>query len=138
MRPCSGANRLSITSVKLCTEYFFESIIAMPVFPWKKRPKLVLLTLFGVLLILVLFGGDYNFASIWDLYQKKKALSEQVEQLRIQNQILSDQIKLLKEDPEAIEKVAREKLGMAGKGENIYRILPEGPDSASDSLKTGK
>jgi len=110
----------------------------MPVFPWKKRPKLVLLTLFGVLLILVTFGGDYNFVSIWDLYQKKKALSEQVEQLRVQNQILADQIRLLKEDPQVIEKVAREKLGMAGKEEYIYRILPEGADSVSDSLKTGK
>ena len=110
----------------------------MPVLSWKKRPKLVLLTLFGGLLILALFGGDYNFVSIWKLYQKKKALSEHVEQLRIQNQILTDQIRLFREDPQAIEKVARENLGMAGKGETIYRILPEGPDSAADSLKPGK
>ena len=110
----------------------------MPVLSWKKRPTLVLLTLFGGLLILALFGGDYNFVSIWKLYQKKKALSEHVEQLRIHNQILADQIRVFREDPQAIEKVARENLGMAGKGETIYRILPEGPDSAADSLKPGK
>jgi len=110
----------------------------MPVLSWKKRPKIVLLTLFGGLLILALFGGDYNFVSIWKLYQKKKALSEHVEQLRIHNQILADQIRVFREDPQAIEKVARENLGMAGKGETIYRILPEGPDSAADSLKPGK
>jgi len=110
----------------------------MQVLAWKKRPKLVLLTLFGALIVLVLFGGDYNVASIWGLYQKKKALSNQVELLRIQNQTLADQIKMLEDDPQAIEKVAREKLGMAGKREYIYRILPEGPDSVSDSLKTAK
>ena len=99
----------------------------MPVLAWKKRPKLVLLTLFGALIVLVLFGRDYNVASIWGLYQKKRALSEQVELLRIQNQTLADQIKMLEDDPQAIEKVAREKLGMAGKGEPICGGVRDAP-----------
>ena len=94
--------------------------------------------IFGVLLLLVLFGGSYNVFSLWSLYQQKKALSLEVEKLRVENQILADQIRSLKEDPEAIEKVARENIGMAGKGETIYRILPEGRDSVRDSLKRGK
>ncbi|HUU27206.1 MAG TPA: septum formation initiator family protein [archaeon] len=88
--------------------------------------------------MLVLFGGNYNVVSLWSLYQQKKALSQQVENLRIENQILADQIRSLKDDPETIEKVARENLGMAGKGETIYRILPEPKDSTQDSLKNSK
>ena len=105
---------------------------------WNNRPKLFILSLFGAILLMVLLGGDYNLASLWGLYQQKKALSGRVEELRIQNQMLADQIKQLKEDPQAIEKVARENLGMAGQGETIYRILPESRDSTTDSLKTGK
>jgi cell division protein FtsB len=110
----------------------------MPVSPWKSRPKLLILFIFGVLLLLVIFGGSYNVFSLWNLYQQKKALSLEVEKLRVENQILADQIRSLKEDPEAIEKVARENIGMAGKGETVYRILPEGRDSVRDSLKSGK
>jgi cell division protein FtsB len=110
----------------------------MPVSPWKSRPKLLILSIFGVLLLLVLFGGSYNAFSLWSLYQQKKALSLEVEKLRVENQILADQIRSLKENPEAIEKVARENIGMAGKGETVYRILPEGRDSVRDSLKSGK
>jgi len=98
----------------------------------------LILSIFGVLLLLVLFGGSYNVFSLWSLYQQKKALSLEVEKLRVENQILTDQIRSLKEDPEAIEKVARENIGMAGKGETVYRILPEGRDSVRDSLTKRK
>jgi len=105
---------------------------------WKKRPKLFIISVFASLLLVALAGGKYNVFSIWELYQQKKALTEQVEQLRIQNQLLADQIRRLQEDPQAIEKVARENFGMARSGETVYRILPESADTLVDTLKTGK
>ena len=106
----------------------------MPDKPWKTRIALVMLFALGVTLVLVLFWGNYNAVTLWRVFQQKKELSRKIEELKVENQMLSDQIESLKSNPEVIEKVAREKLGMVGKDETIYRILPEKADSASDSL----
>jgi cell division protein FtsB len=108
--------------------YFFKLTGATV---WRSRPILFILTLFCCLLLAVLIGGDYNAFSIWGLYQQKEDLSRQVDSLRVENQLLADQIKLLDEDPRAIEKVAREQFGMARNEETIYRILPETADSST-------
>lgn len=105
---------------------------------WRNRPKLLVLSLSCCLLLAVLIGGDYNIASIWGLYRQKQELAREVDSLRVENQLLTDQIKRLENDPRAIEKVAREEFGMARKGESVYRVLPESADSSADTLKTGK
>jgi cell division protein FtsB len=65
------------------------------------------------------------------VYQKKKseyrALQKDVEQLQQENQQLSDQIKALKTDRNAIEKEAREQLHYARPGEVIY-LMPARPN----------
>ncbi len=98
---------------------------------WRSRPILFILTLFCCLLLAVLIVGDYNAFSIWGLYQQREDLSRQVDSLRVENQLLADQIKLLEGDPRAIEKVAREQFGMAHNAETVYRILPETADSST-------
>jgi cell division protein FtsB len=61
------------------------------------------------------------------IYQNKrielKSVNVDLERLHKENQQLSDQIKALKSDPEAIEKEAREQLRYARPGEVIY-LLP--------------
>jgi cell division protein FtsB len=106
----------------------------MPDAPWKTRAAIVMLLGLGATLLLVLFWGDYNATALWHLRQQKKELSSKIEELKVENQILTDQIEVLKDNPEVIEKVAREKLGMTGEGETVYRILPEKADSSVDSL----
>jgi cell division protein FtsB len=100
---------------------------------WKTRPKLFILTLFGCLLLAVLLSGDYNLASLWGLQRQRRDLAREVDSLRMENQLLSDQIKRLESDPGAIEKVAREEFGMARRGETVYRVLPEGGDTTRDT-----
>lgn len=112
---------------------FFAGLIV-----WRTRPKLFVLSLLGCLLLAVLIGGDYNIASIWGLYRQKQQLAREVDSLRVENQLLTDQIKRLEQDPGAIEKVAREEFGMAGRGESIYKVLPEQTDSTGDSTDSGK
>jgi cell division protein FtsB len=67
------------------------------------------------------------------VYQKKKAefrtVQKDVDQLQRENQALSDQIKALKSDPNAIEKEAREQLHYARPGEVVY--LTPGQPSAN-------
>ncbi len=106
--------------------------------PWKRQLRPVVLLLFGTLLLLALFGGENNLLSLWKLHRQRQALLEEVERLRVDNQLLADQIRALREDPSAIEKVAREHLGMSAPGETIYRILPAaGRDSVADSVSEG-
>ncbi len=115
--------------------FYFSS--ARGAIVWRSRPKLFILTLFGCLLLAVLIGGDYNVVSIWGLYRQKENLAHEVDSLRVENQLLADQIKRLEEDPRAIERVARERFGMARNAESVYRILPESADSLSkDSTET--
>jgi cell division protein FtsB len=67
----------------------------------------------------VIFGANGTM-----VYQRKKAehrqLLKDVDQLEQENQALSQQIKALKTDPNAIEKEAREQLHYARPGEVIY------------------
>jgi cell division protein FtsB len=106
--------------------------------PRKGPAILVILAVLGLVLTAVLSWGEYDAFSLWSLYRQRKELARQVEELKIKNQALIDQIEGLKSNPELIEKIARENLGMSGKGETVYRILPEKPDSLPDSLKIAK
>jgi cell division protein FtsB len=97
--------------------------------PWLKF--FVVVVGLGLLALVVhtLFGqGGYM-----DL-QKRQAevdqLKEKVESLENENRRLTGEIKELKTDPEAIERVAREQLKMARPGETVI-TLPEKEEKES-------
>ena len=72
---------------------------------------------------LLLFWGIKNYYTI-NLSQKEiRKVEEKLEQLKSENQRLKEQMNSL-EDPFYLEKMAREKLGLAKKGEIVYKILP--------------
>ncbi len=60
-------------------------------------------------------------------------IREQIGKLNNENHSLSGQVNSLKTDPKAIERIAREEMGLARPGEIIYKL----PDSAKpgDSIK---
>ena len=72
-----------------------------------------------MLAVHVIFGTNGTM-----VYQKKKieyrVLEKDVDQLQQENQALSQRIKALKTDPNAIEREAREQLHYARPGEIIY------------------
>jgi cell division protein FtsB len=78
------------------------------------------------LAIHVIFGANGTV-----VYKNKKSefrtLQKDVDQLQKENQQLSEQIKALKTDPNAIEKEAREQLHYARPGEVIY-LTPGHPN----------
>ena len=70
-----------------------------------------------------LFWGIKSYYTI-NLSQKEiRKVEEKLDQLKLENQRLKEQINSL-EDPFYLEKMAREKLGLAKKGEIVYKILP--------------
>ncbi len=107
----------------------------MPDGPGKGRRVLIILAASAILVLLLLFWGEYDLVTLWGLNKQRRELIGQVEQLKVENQGLIDQMQGLQDNPEVIEKIARENLGMARKGETVYRILPVDRDTLPDSLK---
>jgi len=101
----------------------------------KGRRVLIILAASATLVLLLLFWGEYDLVTLWDLNKQRGELIGQVEQLKVENQGLIDQMQGLQDNPDVIEKIARENLGMARKGETVYRILPVNRDTLLDSLK---
>ena len=69
------------------------------------------------------------FLAIWSHYQIREAqkevrkIEEEIGQQKLENESLKMEEKKM-EDPFYIEKMAREKLGLARKNEVIYKIIP--------------
>ena len=68
-----------------------------------------------------------SFLKIEDLKSKNFEYARQIEYLKTKNSELAHEKKLLEEDPEYLEKVAREKMGLIKKGEVLYRLTPVDP-----------
>ncbi len=66
--------------------------------------------------------GDRGMFQLVTQRQKAEALHRQLEELRGENATLAADISALKADPRAIERLAREQLGLARPGEVVFVI----------------
>jgi cell division protein FtsB len=83
----------------------------------------------GALLVLVLMHtifGPYGYLSMRRSQREIEQLRQEIGRLDRENGELSGEIRALQTDPSAIEKVAREDMGLARPGEIIFR-LPDDP-----------
>ncbi len=88
-----------------------------------KANKLFFFLLIAGSLFLSIWGIK-SYYSIHQTQKKLKKTEEELTQMELENRELRDQIDNLA-DSFYLEKLAREKLGLARKGEVIYKILPE-------------
>ena len=72
---------------------------------------------------LIIFIPSYR--KMQDLERRNSELQLQIKQLKDKNTELAEEKRKLDDDPVYLEKVAREKLGIAREGEVIYKITPE-------------
>lgn len=90
----------------------------------KNARRILGLALFA-LLVHDIFGA-HGFIAMRKTQKEIEQIREQIGKLNKDNQSLSSQVNSLKTDPKAIERIAREDMGMARPGEIIYKL----PDSA--------
>jgi len=95
------------------------------------KKKIGIFVISIVLLSIIAFSltGKQGFIS---LYQNRTRYHEQQAQLIRSNQIidsLKSEIKRLKHDTGYIEKIAREKLGMAKKNEKVFKFIEDEPNN---------
>ena len=75
---------------------------------------------------MILLGTIFipGYLKIRRLVKDNRELEKQIEEIKQVNRRLEEEQRRLENDPVYLEKVAREKLGVAKKGEIIYRVLP--------------
>ena len=98
----------------------------------KNARQILILALFA-LLVHDIFGA-HGFIAMRRTQKEIDRVREQIGKLNNENKSLSSQVNSLKTDPKAIERIAREEMGLARPGEIIYKL----PDSAKpgDSQKS--
>jgi cell division protein FtsB len=78
-----------------------------------------------VALVLLGFGGQ-SLARVWQMKRDVEGLEREIASLRAETDRLSTAVSRLRSDPEAIEKVAREDLGLVKPDERVYKLPPGG------------
>lgn len=86
---------------------------------YKKLWLPTLLVLY-VLLVLSTAIGEHGFVHLWKLRQEQHTLESDAVALLQENKDLRDRITRLQNDNDYLEKVAREELKFAKKGEVVY------------------
>lgn len=67
-------------------------------------------------------SGFETFAGVRDAWREENRLEREVEGLQEENQGLAEEIDSLRQNGDAIERVAREQLGLAREGEIVVEI----------------
>ena len=76
----------------------------------------------GVLLLVVFLPG---FSKLQELRDKNHDMTSKIKRLIVENSLLQEELRLVKDDPVYQELIAREKLGVVRKGEIPLRVVPE-------------
>lgn len=66
--------------------------------------------------------GDRGMLHLMAQRERAESLSREIDSLRDENRRLAREIAALKSDPAAVERLAREELGLAGRGETVFLI----------------
>jgi cell division protein FtsB len=83
----------------------------------------------AIALIALTVGSVFGDRGILNLVEKRRqldALRAELEELRSENARLSSEIAALRTSPRAIERLAREQLGLARPDETVFLIREEG------------
>lgn len=80
------------------------------------------LWLFTFLILMLAFFLP-SYSQMQDLKQKNQEYEHQIKELTKKNTVLREERRLLKEDPEYFEKVAREKMGLVKENEVMYKFV---------------
>jgi cell division protein FtsB len=98
---------------------------------WSRHARTILgaaLLLLGIHDIL----GPHGFLAMRRTQQEMDRLRSDVQRLNRENTEMTDEAKSLKTDPQAIERIAREEMGLARPGELIFKLPPPPPAQQPD------
>jgi cell division protein FtsB len=88
----------------------------------RRRIKGLLFLVFLIAAAYEFVGGDYGVYRIRNQRRQIELLKAEVQKMRADNEALRRHVALLENDPATIEKIARERYGMAKPGETVYMV----------------
>ena len=93
------------------------------------RNGVLVLLLISIALIVHEIFGQNGYLALRRQQEELQALQQQIQQLKQENEQLDKQIKALKSDPAAVERLAREQMHLAKPGEIIYTLPSKAPEN---------
>lgn len=97
-----------------------------------KRPSS--LVIFGLLVALFIVLLSPKVMHVFELNKRSDVLEQDLKKLRYQNRVLERELRMLRDDPVYLEKVAREELNKAKQGEIVYKLVRENSVSAKEAI----
>jgi cell division protein FtsB len=83
------------------------------------------------LLLLQDIFGTHGVLAMRHAQKEAASVQQEIEQINKENRQLQDSVKALKTDPQAIERIAREELGLARPGEIIFKTSTRPGDASA-------
>ena len=65
-----------------------------------------------------------SYTKLEELKQKNQVFAQRIQELEIKNRKLEQERRRLLTDPDYLEKVGHEKIGLIRQGEKVYKIVP--------------
>ncbi|HXX19394.1 MAG TPA: septum formation initiator family protein [Candidatus Acidoferrum sp.] len=82
-----------------------------------------------VLLLVQDIFGTHGVLAMRRAQKEATRVRQEIDRINSENRQLQDDVKDLKSDPQAIERIAREEMGLARPGEYIFKIEPKAGDA---------
>ena len=104
-----------------------------PVSFWSRHAR----TILGFAIFLLAIHdvlGSHGLLAMRRTQKQIAGLHGEIDRLNKENTNLSNQVQALRSDPKAVERIAREEMGLARPGEMIFKI-PDNPQTSGDSSK---
>jgi cell division protein FtsB len=103
-----------------------------PTTPPRRRRRAVqyLLVFIGCVIVVDALVGDKGLLAMMKARQEYRALEDSLEHARADNARLREQARRLREDPSAIEEIARRELGLVKPGEKLFIVKDVPPADA--------
>jgi len=87
-----------------------------------RKMAIILLAGSTALIIMLFTIGDVGFINLWKAQKKLDTMNNEIEILEKETKLLEQNNENLKNDPFALEKIAREKYGYIKPGDKVFRI----------------
>jgi cell division protein FtsB len=91
----------------------------------KKRKKQLLITLIVVVIIIFFVSGSRGTYQLLHFVHQKRQLEQEINKLEVEKQELEKLRDKAANDPNYIEKIAREKYKFKKKDEKVYQVVEE-------------
>ena len=101
---------------------------------WSRNALKILALALFLLAIHDLFGS-HGLLAMRRTQSQIQELRGEIDRLNQENGDLNKQVKSLRSDPKAVERIAREEMGLARPGEMIFKLADKPPESDGSTKK---